>query len=105
MGGMKKDQLLQTFATNLARGMERAGLNQTALAKRSGIAQTHISRLLRCTSGATLDTIATLAEALRMQPWELLVNDEETRAEILQRILGADAVKVAVLRHPKRRSG
>jgi hypothetical protein len=54
--------------------------------------------------GGTLETIGTLAEALRMQPWELLVNDEATRAEILQRILGADT-NVSVMRQPKRRSG
>lgn len=84
--------------------MERSQVNQTALAKRSGIAQTHISRLLRCSSAATLETVATLADALGIQPWELLVNDEATRAAILQRILGSDS-NVRVLRAPKRRAG
>lgn len=84
--------------------MERSDLTQTELAKRSGIAQTHISRLLRCTSAATLETVATLATALGMQPWELIVNDEATRASVLHRILGADADKVTVLQ-PKRRRG
>lgn len=81
--------------------MDRQDLTQTALAQRSGIAQTHISRLLRCSSAATLETVAILSHALGMQPWELIVNDEATRAAVLERILGADP-KVAVFRQKKR---
>lgn len=107
---MTKDELLQVFAKNLERAMRVSdGLdNQTALAKRSGIAQTHISRLLRARSAATLDTIAALSEALGMQPWELLVDEQATRKAIIERMIGPHGSgddKVLDLRRGRRLGG
>jgi transcriptional regulator with XRE-family HTH domain len=101
-GVMKKDEILQTFADNLAQGMAERGLTQTALQIKSGVAQTHISRLLLCKNSATLETVAALAQALDMQPWELLVDDEATRRSILARMIGAET-EPKIAQHKRRR--
>lgn len=59
-------------------------------AKKSGVAQSHISRLLRG-QNVTLDVLEKVAHALRMAPYELLVNTDEARLALLGRIFGKDA--------------
>jgi plasmid maintenance system antidote protein VapI len=88
--GMKKAVLRQILARNLQAAMETSpGVDtQMTLAKRAGIGQSHISRILRGESAATIDVIAALAEALNIQPWELLANDEATRQAALEKMLG-----------------
>lgn len=80
----------KTLARNLKRRMEESTdlKSQPAVAARSGVSQTHISRMLRGTSAATVDMLDALGRAFRCQPWELLVDDEEMRAEAVRRILG-----------------
>lgn len=79
----------KTLARNLRRRMEESAdlKSQPAVSARSGVSQTHISRMLRCTSAATVDMLEQLARAFRCQPWELLVDDDEMRAEAVRRIL------------------
>lgn len=60
---------------------------QEWLESRSGLGQTTISRVLNQGGAATLDTIAALAKGLGVLPWELLVDDEETRQTIIRRFL------------------
>ncbi len=60
---------------------------QTALAGKSGVAQSYISRILRSKSGATIDQIWRIAKAFGCQPFELLVDSEETRREAIERML------------------
>lgn len=87
---MKKTQLRQIVARNLRRAMERNPScdTQTALAKRAGIGQSHVSRILRGESAATLDLLAAMAEALNIQPWELLADEEATRQAAIEKMLG-----------------
>lgn len=61
---------------------------QAELSKASGIANSHITRLMDGTSAYTVDRLTDLAKALGVQPWELLVDSEETRKAALEKILG-----------------
>ena len=79
----------KALARNLRRRMEESAdlRSQPAVAARSGISQTHISRMLRCTSAATVDMLEALARTFRCQAWELLVDEDQTREEALRRML------------------
>ena len=50
------------------------GFSQVALAKRSGVDRVGLNRLEGEFRGATLSTIEKLAQALAVDPWELLKN-------------------------------
>lgn len=89
-GPMKKALLRQILARNIERAMQvTPGVDtQMALAKRAGLGQSHISRILRGESAATIDVLTALAEALNIQPWELLADEETTRRAALEKMLG-----------------
>jgi transcriptional regulator with XRE-family HTH domain len=106
---MGEKEARQVLARNVRDRMGRdANLDtQPKLSAKSKVAQPHISRILRGTSGATIDAIAKLAGAFGCQPWELLVDTELTREAALRRmILGAPAaderVAAALPMPPKR---
>lgn len=48
------------------------GLSQEAFADRCGFARSYMSRIERGCSNASLDAIEVLADALRIEPWQLL---------------------------------
>ena len=86
------------------------GDTQAGVAKRAGVAQSHVSRLLRCEAAATTDLIAALSRALDVQPWELLADAEATRQAALEKmILGlpraADAPPKEVAHRRKKEGG
>lgn len=85
------------LATNLSAAMARQNLSQTALAHKSGVAQSTISYMARADSivkSPTLDNIAALANALNMQVWELLVDPDTSRRLLLaQKIWATMAVQ------------
>jgi DNA-binding phage protein len=98
---MEKMQLREALARNLLEIMSRTpGLEtQQALAKKAKMGQSHISRILNKSTAPTTDTIAALATALRVQPWELLSDAESTRQAVLARYMGAeDTGKVVAMR-------
>jgi transcriptional regulator with XRE-family HTH domain len=65
----------KAFADNIRALREMAGLSQTGLAKRSGIAQTAISYCEQADGKSpTLETISALAKALRVPAWWLLID-------------------------------
>jgi hypothetical protein len=86
---MVERQVRQTLARNVADRMHRdpALDTQKKLSGKSGVAQPHISRILRCTTGATIDAVGGLARAFGCQPWELLVDTELTRQAALKRMI------------------
>ncbi|WP_273954235.1 helix-turn-helix domain-containing protein, partial [Escherichia coli] len=51
------------------------GLSQEAFADRCGFARSYMSRIERGCSNASLDAIEVLADALRIEPWQLLASD------------------------------
>ncbi|WP_429942000.1 XRE family transcriptional regulator [Achromobacter xylosoxidans] len=79
---MSRPTLNETLAANLARLMDRRGWTQAALAKQSGVGQTTISLYLNperrqpSKSGkipsAKLTEVESLANAVGVEPWELL---------------------------------
>lgn len=86
---MKKEDISQILARNLAEGMQRkyGAVNASELARASGVPQTTISLFLRpdrripLKSGEmpspTLSKVSALAEALDIETWELLHPDPE----------------------------
>jgi transcriptional regulator with XRE-family HTH domain len=89
---MQKMLLREILARNLKNQMEVRGLTQKELEAKSGVAQSHISRILRRDAGATIDRVAEIAGALGCQPWELLANTEATRRAALERMITGPAV-------------
>lgn len=81
---MGKPSINDVLARNLAYFMEKQGLTQTALAKRSGVKQNTISIYLDPSkrkpgvrgkeASAKLTEVAMLAEGLKIEPWELIRN-------------------------------
>lgn len=99
---MRRSQIRQTLAANLAAAMTRSPTadTQQKLARRAKIGQSHISRILRGTSAATVDAVEALASALGLQPWELLADGDATREAALKKmILGPRADDGLVSKH------
>src|SRR5688572_19364903 len=91
-GAVGELQLRQILARNVADRMHRDHNldTQAKLSAKSRVAQPHISRLLRCTTGITIDALAQLARAFGCQPWELLVDSHLTRRAALERMILGD---------------
>jgi transcriptional regulator with XRE-family HTH domain len=109
---MKKVDIRQAFAQNLSAHMRKQGLNQPELAARSGVSQSHLSEMLRGITKVSLDLVADLAFALKCDPWELIVDSDATRQNVLSKILGVSAaepvepqVETAKRRPPKKADG
>jgi transcriptional regulator with XRE-family HTH domain len=89
---MAKKSINQVFAENLAALMERRGVNQTALSKKSGVSQKTISNYLNPTQrsdgakgkepSAKLTELAMIGDALQVDSWQLLrpLNPQERNA-------------------------
>jgi transcriptional regulator with XRE-family HTH domain len=65
--------LRRVLADNVQREMKRLGYTQPALAKKAGMAQSHVSRIINCHSGATIDRLVQLGQTLGVEPWKLLI--------------------------------
>ncbi|HQZ12000.1 MAG TPA: helix-turn-helix transcriptional regulator [Devosia sp.] len=65
-------ELRAVFAANIRRLRRERGLSQEGLAFESGLHRTYISGIERGIRNVSLDNIAVLAEALRVEPGELL---------------------------------
>lgn len=63
---------------------------QTWLAKETGISQSYFSKLLDPNNQTvpSIETIATIAQGLGMQAWELLVDEPSAREAAWKRMLG-----------------
>ena len=63
------------FARNLRQMRSRRKLSQEKLALEAGLDRTYISSLERGVYAATIDTVADLAKALDVEPFELLKSE------------------------------
>jgi transcriptional regulator with XRE-family HTH domain len=63
----------EVLADNLRRIIEHEGLNQTSWAARHGAEKKQVQRALRVATSPTLDTLAAIATAANLQPWQLLI--------------------------------
>jgi transcriptional regulator with XRE-family HTH domain len=65
------------FAANVRRLRASAGLSQEALAERAGLHRTYVSSIERGERNLTLENIFRLAEALGVDPRELLAPEKK----------------------------
>jgi transcriptional regulator with XRE-family HTH domain len=65
---------------------------QTLLAKKAKIGQSHVSRILNAASGVTIDRLELVAAALGCEPYELLLDDEQARRALIERLMRSPAV-------------
>ena len=73
-------ELRKAFARNLRLSRATAGFSQEELADRATLDRTYISALERCVYSASLDTIERIANALDIEPAELLRRPERKAA-------------------------
>ena len=64
--------LRRRFATNLRRCRLAAGLSQEAVAERMGVDRAHVSSMERGQQNVTLMTLSLVAQALKIDPAELM---------------------------------
>lgn len=60
------------------------------LKKKSGVSVGTVSRIINQQVATGIDTIEALARAFGCQPWELLVDKDATKADIVRRFLRED---------------
>lgn len=74
--------------------MERSAdlKSNLALAKRAKVGNSHIGRILKEESSATVDMLDAIADALGVQPWELLIDSEAAREAAIRKIMFGNAV-------------
>lgn len=76
-------QASKTFAANLERIRLASGEpppSQNAFSKRVGLQQRTYNRIIRGDADANLATVDVVADALHLQPWQLLVEDFDPRS-------------------------
>lgn len=71
----------EVLARNLRRFRAERGLSQEELAHRADIDRTYVSSLERVQYGATVDMVESLAKALEVAPYELLMPDQPDRPQ------------------------
>ena len=81
---MKKSLRIQ-FGERVKELRIATGLSQEAFADRCGFARSYMSRIERGGSNASLDAIEVLANALSVEPWQLLAPgpSEDNDSELL----------------------
>jgi transcriptional regulator with XRE-family HTH domain len=92
-GVMRKADIRQLLTRRLNDEMDRAGMNQQALAQRAGISVSHLSEIRRGISSVTTDLLNDLAYALGCETWELLIDEEETRRRAIERAVSRPALE------------
>jgi transcriptional regulator with XRE-family HTH domain len=75
---MDPRDLRQTFAANLRRFRHAKGISQEDLAYEANVNRTYLSKLEKGVSYPGLEIIAKLANALGIEPAELLIRLEKT---------------------------
>lgn len=96
-----QESITQVFARNLLEEMERQGLNQPAMAQKSGVSQKTISNCLNPTQrpagskgrdpSPKLSNVEKLAKALGLDAWKLLLPMERGQRQAF------DAIEKAVM--------
>lgn len=65
---------------------------QKQLAKKAAISQSHVSRIVNAESGATIDRLESVADALGCEPYELLLEDDDARRRLIDRLMRGPAI-------------
>jgi transcriptional regulator with XRE-family HTH domain len=85
---MPKLDIGQIFARNVKAARDARGMNQSQLAKKSGVSNAHLSEVMSGINGITIQLLADIADALDVEPWELLADSKETKRRAMERLLG-----------------
>lgn len=91
----------QLLTRRLTEEMERAGINQQTLATKAGISVSHLSEIRRGLSSITVDLLNDLGRALGVNAWELLIDEEETRRQAIERAVSRPPVDYFAVSEPK----
>ena len=71
---MRFMDITELLANNIRLAMDRRGINsQAALAKKSGLSQQMINFVVNGKSSISVTRLASIAKALRLEPWQLLL--------------------------------
>lgn len=73
---MQSDNYLAKFGDNIRSHRLRLNMSQEVLAAKAGVHRTYIGMIERGEKNATLDSIRKLADALGVEPYELLKLDD-----------------------------
>lgn len=76
---MPRKDIVNIFATNMRRLRKERHLSQAKLAALAKLDMSYISDLERCKKNATLCTVQTIAEALGVEAYELLMERNEEK--------------------------
>jgi len=79
---MTADAVNKQVGSQVREARRRAGLTQSALAERAGIAFETVSRIERGTLNTTVRTLLAIAEALGVEPGALLVDGDVRPAQL-----------------------
>ena len=79
---MTSDVVNKLVGTQIREARSRAGLTQSTLAERAGVAFETISRIERGTLNTTVRTLLAIAEALGVDPGVLLADDDVRPARL-----------------------
>ena len=72
-------KLSKVFGTNVRRIRESKGLSQEALADKADVHRTYISDIERFTRNISLENVQKIANALEVEPSELLTLEDEKK--------------------------
>ena len=91
---LKIDEIV---ARNIAERMKKhtACDTQVKLAKRAGISQSHVSRLVNKAASATIGRLAKVAHALGCEPYELMLDDDQARRAMIERLMHGPAASTS----------
>ncbi|MFI5297292.1 MAG: hypothetical protein ACHREM_04275 [Polyangiales bacterium] len=78
---MKALELRSIVATNIRATARRRRIALSSLADFAVVSRSMMFRVLKGESSATTDWLASVAEALKVEPWELLKRPPDTKAE------------------------
>jgi transcriptional regulator with XRE-family HTH domain len=83
----------EILSRNLLYRMEMNSLKtQKELADKAKIGQSHVSRIINGECSATVDRLESMAGALKCEAYELLLDDDEARRALIERLMKGPAV-------------
>lgn len=76
-----RGDLRSTLARNIRAQLAKRGQAVTMLADLAGVSAAHLYSVIGCEKAASIDVVERLANALEIEPWQLLrgSDDERTR--------------------------
>lgn len=70
-------ELIVVFGKNLKKYREQVGMSQEKFAEMCGLHRTYISDIERFQRNISLSNVQKIAQALKIEPYKLLINNEK----------------------------